>query len=335
MELNFHQSKLARNFDRPYSDITREEKLLYLRFILERDHRGQMFVSSAWRTYEPPVNQPLPTMSEFDIPDICNKSVPVYILKGHLRFAGTLYNYLYRRWFKPFQSEIEYGRFIAKFIAPTNAIQPIMASMDSILALHKAICTNIHEQHEAWSAAIASGVDDYRISKNHQNYILQPLFQALILIVDPQDWNGEDSSLIGRLPVTIARTEMENGLSSPITFESIADKIDEYIGETVIETTLETAITFVMELEARETRAFGLKPDPVASWDPDVCLSRWRDIMPYDELIGPSSQFVDVEKVPQSLHQLKRDLEGFFEHFPKFEQREGQRYIQRRSQQQP
>lgn len=56
MELNGKQIALARAFDRPYSDITREEKLLYLRTYLERDHRGQMFVSSVWRTYEPPID---------------------------------------------------------------------------------------------------------------------------------------------------------------------------------------------------------------------------------------------------------------------------------------
>lgn len=209
-----------------------------------------------------------------------------------------------------------------------------MASIKSIMALHKAICTDIHEQRRAYTAAMTSGADGLHVLKDHQIYILQPLFEALVIVIHPGGWNGEDSSLIGRLPVTIARTGVESGLSSPITFESIVDKIDEYIGEFTIKTTLETAVDFVMELEARETRAFGLQPDPIASWDPDVCFYQWRDIMPYDQLMGPSTRFMDFEKSPQSLQQLERNLESFVEHFANVEQREARRYAQRCLQQQ-
>lgn len=52
-----------------------------------------------------------------------------------------------------------------------------------------------------------------------------------------------------------------------------------------VKTTLETAVDFVMGLEAREAAAFGLQPDPVASWKP----------LGDDEMLltGPSSRFVD------------------------------------------
>lgn len=88
----------------------------------------------------------------------------------------------------------------------------------------------------------------------------------------------------------------------------------------------------MMGLEARENRAFGLQPDPVASWDPDACLNRWRDIMPYDQLIGPTTRFVDVEKNPQ---RLERGFETFDAGFADMEQRELRRYAQWRLQQQP
>ncbi|KAL6894731.1 hypothetical protein GGI43DRAFT_386325 [Trichoderma evansii] len=205
-----------------------------------------------------------------------------------------------------------------------------MDRIQSIIALNKAICAEINERKE-YTRVIASGTDDFPIVEGHQNYILQSLFQVLLIIIHPRDWNGEDSSLIGGLPVTIVRTGVENGLSSPITFESIVDKIYEYTGENAIKTTLETAIDFVMGLETRETRAFGLQPDPTASWNPDVCLYQWRDLMPYDQLIGPTTRFVDTEKNPQ---RFDREFRAFDESFAIIEQREIRRYAQWRSQQQ-
>lgn len=188
MELNSGQETLARAYDRPYSDITREEKLVYLRFQLERDHRSLTGFISAWRTYEPPIDQSLtdeslidqhlPPINTFEFTDLCNKSVPIYFYNGHWRFAFTLYNYIYPRWFKPFQSEIEHGRFLTKYIAPKDAkdrSQSITASSESFIALHKTICKKIHKQRSEYAAAITSGVDDHSIVKDHQNYVLQPL----------------------------------------------------------------------------------------------------------------------------------------------------------------
>lgn len=331
MELNARQLRLAEGFGRPYSDITREEKLLYLRRSLEIDHRGSMFVYSAWRTYEPLIDEPLPTMHKYEFSDLCNKTVPIYFLRGHCQFAGTLFNYIYRRWFKPFQNEIEHGRFLTKYIAPIHAkdrSQPIVDSVDGFIALHRAVCTEVHKRREEHTAAIVSKTDHMNIYEDPRNYLLQPLFEALILVMNPYDWTGEDSTAIGKLPVTMARTGVETGLSSPITFEPIVDKIDEYIGENAVKTTLETAITFVMELEARETKVFGLQPDPIASWDPDYSCLQWRDIMPYDQLIGPSTRFVDVEKIPRSLQQLQRNDRDWDVQYADVEEREARQYLE-------
>lgn len=75
----------------------------------------------------------------------------------------------------------------------------------------------------------------------------------------------------GRLPVHIVRTRVEDGLSAPITFDSIPeDQREGVVCEngveiSAIETTLETAVSFLMDLEQREIAAFGLQPDPVES----------------------------------------------------------------------
>ncbi|TFB05041.1 hypothetical protein CCMA1212_002864 [Trichoderma ghanense] len=299
MELSYHQVSVVRCFDRPFDDITREEKLWYLRTRLEADHRGHQFWMCAWRTYDPPIDEPLPRIPSYQFQDICNKSVPLYILRGHWRLAGILNNYIYRRWFKPYRSEIEYGRFITKVIALRDTDTPSPAILQSIMSLNRAVCAEINERRTEYDREIAAGTAGNNTVVDHQHYVLQPLFQALLLVLNPADWNGEDSSSIGRISVILVRTGVEDGLSEPITFEPIDDKIDGYIGGNAVKTTVETAIGFVMDLEARETRAFGLQPDPVASWDPDASFYEWREIMPYDQLIGPSSRFVDDERYPE------------------------------------
>ncbi|KAL6868029.1 hypothetical protein J3F83DRAFT_738968 [Trichoderma novae-zelandiae] len=302
MELSSRQKSLAEEIGRPFNDITREEKLWYLRTLLEGDHRGHQFLMSAWRTYEPPIDESLPRIQSYEFKDLCNKSVPIYILQGHWWLAGILLNYIYRRWFKPYRSEIEYERFITKFIALRDTDAPSPAILQSIVSMNKAIHAEISERRLEYDREIAAGTARFSDTVvDHQHYVLQPLFQALLLVLDPRGWNGEDSSSIGRIPVILVRTGVEDGLSEPITFEPILDKIDGYIGENAIRTTVETAIGFVMDLEAREAEAFGLQPDPVASWDPDECIGgyQWREIMPYDQLIGPTSRFVDDEKYPE------------------------------------
>lgn len=299
MEPNRNQEDLATAFNRPYSEITREEKLWYLRTKLERRHQDDMGVYSVWRVYEPPIDQPIPAVSDLEFTDLCNKSVSIYILRGYWRFARILHNYIYRRWFKPYESEIEYGRFIGKFIAPKDIISPTVATIQSLMSLNKAICAEINDRRQEYIRATTPGTARFGFVKDQQNYILQPLFQALFIVINPIAWNGEDSTLIGRLPVIIVLTGVDSGLSAPITFESISDKSNGYITQNAIEITLEIAIDFVMGLEAREAKAFGLQPDPVRSWDPDACCYEWRDIMPDDQLIGPTSLFVDTEKYPK------------------------------------
>ncbi|KAI1762341.1 hypothetical protein GGR53DRAFT_468432 [Hypoxylon sp. FL1150] len=136
-------------------------------------------------------------------------------------------------------------------------------------------------------------------------HILQPLFEALLIILCSQDHDDENSTTVGSLPVFLVRTGNEDGLGAPIEFETIADKIDGYVagGRGVIKTTLESAFDFVMSLEAREAAAFGLHPDPAAA-----CSLTWgmggppdtvREIAREELFIGPSSKFVDTEKYPE------------------------------------
>lgn len=99
--------------------------------------------------------------------------------------------------------------------------------------------------------------------------VLQPLFRALMTIVCSERYENEDSGAVGRIPVLLVRMGVEDKLSAPITFESIAGRINGTPKQDgrAVETTLETAVDFVTSLDAREAAAFGLPPDPVASWE--------------------------------------------------------------------
>ncbi|KAL6697433.1 hypothetical protein J3F84DRAFT_407087 [Trichoderma pleuroticola] len=55
-----------------------------------------------------------------------------------------------------------------------------------------------------------------------------------------------------------------------------------------------------MELEAREAAAFGLRPNPVADWEPyEDEIEAWKSIGETEPLVGPNSQWVDSKKYPQ------------------------------------
>ncbi|PNY26145.1 Uncharacterized protein TCAP_03924 [Tolypocladium capitatum] len=295
--------------DKPYSECTREEILWYLRTDLEGEHRHS--IHFYMHTYTPSVRDinRLPEMSISDFLDTCNKSVPVYIppFDQRLLLSQVLHNYIYRRWFRPYRSEIEHQRFICKFITPQHlpsAGSPSQSTVDSLVSLNRAICAEVEARRLTYEETFAAGdeIAAYKLArvKNHRLHILQPLFKALLIIVCFESYRNEDSKTVGRLPVFLVRTGVEDGLSAPVSFKAIADKIDGYAGEarSAIRTTLETAVDFVMDLEAREATVFGLQPNPADSSIPEGVAGFWKAVRGDEPLVGPSSKFVDIEKYP-------------------------------------
>lgn len=291
-------------------DYSRDELLWDWRTSLEGGHRHITHLHAVQIAYRPSVQDIncLPEMDTHEFFDTCNKSVPVYLLTIPQRrlLATVLHNYIYRRWFRPYRSEIEHQRFICKTITPKDLPDeptPSPSTIETLAAMNGAICAEAEARRRSYVQHLASGVADLHahVIKDHRLHILQPLFRALIIIVCSQSYKNEDSKTIGRLPVLLVRKGVEDGLSAPITFESIIDKIDEYAGEDgdAVRTTLETAIDFVMCLEARKAAVFGLQPDPVITYKSfpvtALTLESLRSGMP---LIGRSSQFVDREEFP-------------------------------------
>lgn len=291
---------------RSIGELTRDEILWDFRTALEAGHRHDIHLRGVMLTYMPSVRDVnrLPEMTVSDFLDTCNKSVPIYIRRGpQWRLLSTvLHNYIYRRWFRPYRNEIERERFICKFITPKDLVDeasPSQSTIDSIASMNRAICAEVEARRRIYDEQLASGDEEVMDCKFH---VLQPLFRALLIIISSKIYNNEDSETVGRLPVFLVCTGVEDGLSAPITFEPIADKIDGYVAETrsAVKTTLETAIDFVMDLEAREAAVFGLQPNPIAAWNPNKVIEAcWRKLGGSEPLIGPSSLFVDTEKYPQ------------------------------------
>ncbi|KAK0728061.1 hypothetical protein B0T26DRAFT_738537 [Lasiosphaeria miniovina] len=212
-----------------------------------------------------------------DFRDICNKSVPVYILSPQWKMPTVvLYNYVYLWWFRPYRSELDWQRFMCKFIKPQGLPGDETlsdATVDTLIALNEATCAHIqalrpvYDARAAAAAAAAPGANGLSrqppFVRDHQIYIVQPLFHTLMMVVCPADYRKEDSATVGRLPVVLVRTGIEDGLSAPITFESIIQQ-DNISGGNTITTTLEGATDFVVALEAREAATFGLRPDSSA-----------------------------------------------------------------------
>lgn len=178
-------------------------------------------------------------------------------------------------------------------------------NIDALLYLHGDLCTQVESCHSIYDQQLARTDDDISFQerlrlltiRNHKFYVLQPLFRALLVVFSPADWSNEDSSAIGKVPVTIVRTGIEDGLSEPLTFEPIADKITSYLSHGAVRCSLETAIDFVMLLEAREAAAFGLNPDPAAVWKMMFDGRIYKTLRPTEPTIGPSSRFVDTSQI--------------------------------------
>ncbi|PNP58896.1 hypothetical protein THARTR1_01144 [Trichoderma harzianum] len=293
--------------------VTRDEFLWYLRTEREERHRWATRDPAVLYTYTAPVYDAaaanwLPDLPSYHWLDTCNKSVPVYMLPGERSglLRVVLHNYIYRRWFRPYRSEIDYNRFICKFIYPQPQDYGETISLPmvhDIISINQAICAKVEAQRSVF-------MEEYNSYGRFQFqprgispacYILQPLFRALLILVSDKKYNKETSKTVGSLPVYLVRTGIEEGLSAPISFEPIATKILSHSEPgRAIEVTVETAIDFAMELEAREAAAFGLRPNPVTDWEPyEDEIEAWKSMGETEPLVGPNSQWVDSEKYPQ------------------------------------
>lgn len=304
----------------------------------------------------------LPVMTLHEAVECCNRVAPFYILRSDSSHVGAdmgiwvetflmhLHHYLYRKWFRPYRSEIEYGQFLARIIPtkPTRlpektCSQPIV---DLVRALSFSVCTRADKAQDAAKALKdldpeeqynklyqppdREGQTSAQIIHHQQFFIRQPLFGAVAIAIRAKHYTQEVSD-IGVIPVLIVRTGVEDGLSAPIRLDSISENLRICVlsgsdGEiSAVETSLETAVSFLMDLEQREIAAFGLRPDPVESTrnlengyvDTREGLMEVAEELGWTEdmqpLEGPSSTWVDTEIYP-TWSGLGAEAEAFVEY---------------------
>ncbi|KAK7413285.1 hypothetical protein QQX98_007873 [Neonectria punicea] len=286
--------------------LERHEILHHLRGSLEQYHRRDLCsqVRQSFRMED------FAQLDRHRALDFRNKTAPIYLLKGDAEKRGlgglicmVLHNYLYRKYFRPYRTDIDRGQFVAKVILCMD--QPDTKDEDSAvdLAMH------MH-------AIINTRLDSL---KPQQFYTTRPLFRAVAIIIPGQNYSTCGLvSRVAAMSVLLVLTGEDEGLSAPISFDSIADRAEIVTvgGKAAIRTHLETAIDFIMLLEEREDAAFGPQPDPVASTAASTLANRanveneetlyefyqmpavalgWNADEP---LAGPSSQWVDTDKYP-------------------------------------
>jgi len=256
--------------EKPESEFTREELLWLRRTSQEGDHYLWLHNSQIMWRFQPSVqaviDDPKVKMDkDLDLGTMCNKTIPMYFLPSpsHGVVAIIIHNYIYRRWFHPYRTETNAGQFVYRFITPKdlgNCIAPPSEALSNTLATFNGILCAKVEDYTRTSRA-----HQETSNPNHEPYVLRPLFKALMAIVCCADYDGEDSTTVGRFPVHLVRTGVEDGLSAPISFhDEIAAHRMEPMSENVVKTTLEAATDFIMALEAREIAVFGIQPDPAS-----------------------------------------------------------------------
>ncbi|KAJ6785910.1 hypothetical protein PWT90_09496 [Aphanocladium album] len=323
--------------------LPKDELLRLLRGLHESSHFNRVMVHSATSKWllNPQFHMPVDVANESDLRledanDACNRTAAVYLLRDlndpkngifqHMYYKtvlliSQLYRYTYDRWFQPYRSEIDRGQFLTKVNLPPASILPpdtcSMAMVDWVRRLHSNFCQRIESIKSQETAT-------EEIASEEPFYVMQPVFYAIAVALRACTYDI-DVANFGDTPVLIVCTGIDRGLSAPIDLSTIdkqdrRDVVTDSSGKLVaVETALSVAITFLMELEAREQLGSGMKPDPIQSMRVltryDVAF-RAKDVLGWDTetmgaLRGPSSTWVDLEKYPVETS----DKRGRLEHF--------------------
>ncbi|KAH7122126.1 hypothetical protein B0J13DRAFT_628784 [Dactylonectria estremocensis] len=325
--------------------LERHQILHFLRGMQEKCHQFNTWEQSAfWKIMHGQgatgLNDPDGPlkMSAFEADQCCNRTAPFYILRDNRRsrweelsepFLTLLHTYIYRRWFRPYRSEIDYGQFLAKFIVnkpitlPDQACLPSKETVDLVIRYNARLCARIIDAQESTKAlkkfdeeeqyshlyGTASHFIDRStaaIIRDQDFFILQPLFRAIAIAIQEPDFRFDDQEF-GSVSVTIIRTGVEDDLSAPINFNTISD--DSIKGKlfgpegtvSAVQTDLDTAVTFLMVLDQREVTAFGARPDPAESMkDLDS-----GSLAPVQERVASSSSAVSLPI--RNTHELFHD----------------------------
>ncbi|RGP58513.1 hypothetical protein FSPOR_11882 [Fusarium sporotrichioides] len=253
----------------------RDEILHLLRGRMEREHRclafrwasgyGKSYTIAAGK-YKPVVMKHLyDSYKLYDMIPHYNKSVMIYTLDpkweagdidtGILKFLDI---WLYRQWFKPYQSDIEFGRYVAKTTLLWWKKESPKPSHDEINHFHKSLCHDLtNGMFESMSPRVRNYLKTYylniekKTSKKrtlaafNKSYIVQPTFQSFFIVMErthgliERPFRADD---IGNIPVHLVCTRCNNQAYSR------GASSDDLGPCCTIQTTMEAAIRFIMDL---------------------------------------------------------------------------------------
>jgi hypothetical protein len=184
----------------------------------------------------------------------------------HFFLCKALHNWLYHKWYRLYQSDIEYGQFVAKFFIPIN-FRPVDRSTTSLVSLindlNARICSKVAcIQDYVQKCPVGPRYSSKQTFRDQRFYIMQPLFKAMTIILLAEEFDIRMVD-VGKMPALLTITGEERGLSRPLSFDSIKHAVGKVISETTVQVRLNVAIEFVMAQQEREVTFFGPQPDPV------------------------------------------------------------------------
>ncbi|KAK4220326.1 hypothetical protein QBC37DRAFT_382009 [Rhypophila decipiens] len=278
-----------------------DERLWYERMIKEENFYMETMIDNLRHFLRVQLSDDAEEINDKQFKVTCNKSVGIYISSSNTidhGFKPALWGYIYRRWYRPYENDLDSGPFLAKLVrivgtrddfdwlppkdcCPNHDVvhtvperpEPPRSFVNNLVSRHNTLCQRIEELRKQYMQHIAEletppySVKGYIMDHERYQYVLQPLFQALIIGAFPDYYLNQTSRTIGNMFVFLIRTGVEEGLSAPITFDSLEGKIDplspSYSSKDgdVVKVSLETAIDFVQTLEIREMAVYGPHPD--------------------------------------------------------------------------
>lgn len=192
---------------------------------------------------------------------LCNKPTAFYWLQSAQRIdasgertltSSIVFAAIYEEWSRCGEPNIEFGHFFAN---PIRITPDGPSTIHAIVNAHARLCVHASDfVHKT----------DGEVSRQ---YLLQPLYHAIVVLLDQLDLSEvpEINGVISlrqyaqQQNVLLVRTGREDGLTEPISFDSLKPKSlplqrsdDETAAYDMTRVSLATAVKFVTELESRE-----------------------------------------------------------------------------------
>jgi hypothetical protein len=151
----------------------------------------------------------------------------------------------YRLWQLPWQNHISSSCEEPRSTCPTS---------HQVLVVHEALCAQVSQrltnfdESERIRAETEISTRMYFEDQIH-HFRLQPLFRAIVMVVE------DCGNSVENCRVHLIKTGRVDGLSEPISFESIRHKAHGPFNKDVVTTDFETALDFLIALERKEVNA--------------------------------------------------------------------------------